>query len=325
MPPGLGMPLPGGLHSDDPDLEEDDRPPKTGKRRGVTSPTGARADQGVTLGDLQRLLQERSQQLQNHQEHQIKAAISDIRKTTAAQVTAVRDEVRRHGDYIEQLRDQGEKMEARLLALEAGGVGAVQGDDRGRDSRKNLMLFGGWGPDTHRDVLLAELEEMLQKIDIYRHFEDLFTTGPRRGNALGLVAQLPGESESELKRRMIAIAPTIRGAGLRAENMQLDKNLWGSLSKTKLERLRSSHAGKLKRLILEVNSDERTHIDVEWNAGSVWLRGALLGSATRTKPIGINACEGKTPQAWLDLSTAARMLGCSELDLKERWEKYHEY
>ena len=259
MPPGLGLGVPGAVDSDDPDLDED-RPTKTGKRRGQTSPAGGRGDSGVTLADLQRLLHEQSQQLQSHQEQQIKAAISDIQKATTAQMKAVQAEVRRHGDYIEQLRDQGEKFEARLLALEAAGVGTVPRGDSEREARKNLMIFGGWGPDTHRDTLLAELKEMLQKIDVYRHFEDLFTTGPRRGNALGLVAQLPGESEGELKRRMIGIAQAIKGAGLRAENMQLDKNLWGSLSKTKLERLRSSHAGKLKRLVLEVNSEERHHI-----------------------------------------------------------------
>ncbi|CAE7361985.1 unnamed protein product [Symbiodinium necroappetens] len=316
MPPGLGAPVvPGVVDSSDPDLDED-RPSKSGKRRGQTSPTARRAEKPITLADLQRLLQEQSAQIQTHQEQQIKAAISDIQRTTGAQIQAVQSEVQRHGDYIDQLRDQGEKIEARLLALEAGGAGSLPERGREGDSRKNLMIFGGWGPDTHRDVLLAELKEMLQKVDCLKHFDDLFTTGPRRGNALGLVTQYPGEAEGELKRKMIGIAQTIRAANLRADNMQLDKNLWASLSKTKLERLRSSHAGKLKRLTLEVNSQEKQHIDVEWNAGSVWLRGTLIGSSTRTKPAGVVVCEGKTPQSWLDVTTTSRLLGCSEADLQ---------
>ncbi|CAE7305768.1 unnamed protein product, partial [Symbiodinium necroappetens] len=144
-------------------------------------------------------------------------------------------------------------------------------------------------------------------------------------NALGLVTQGQGETEGDLKRKMIKIAQAVREANLRSENMQSDKNLWASLSKSKMERLRSSHAGKLKRMLMEIDPALRDHMDVEWNAGSLWLRGVLLGSATRGKPVGATIAEGKVPQAWVDLTTAGRVIGCSESDLRDRWSNLMDY
>ncbi|CAE7811116.1 mcm9 [Symbiodinium sp. KB8] len=268
--------LPGVIQSDDSDLDEV-RPQKSNKREGHTSP--AAGDRGpVTLSDLRALLHEQSQQLQESQERQLRSAIRDLQKSTGAQIEAIQTDIHRHNDYIDQLRDQGERVEARLQALEAGGSGlATMGADKNNDTRKNLMIFGGWGPDTHRDTLLTELRELLGKIGALQYFDDIFTTGPRRGNALGLVTQRQEETEGDLKRKMIKIAQAVREANLRSEHMQSDKNLWASLSKSKLERMRSSHAGKLKRMLMEIDPALRDHMDVEWNAGSLWLRGVLLG------------------------------------------------
>ena len=124
---------------------------------------------------------------------------------------------------------------------------------------------------------------------------------------------------------MIKIAQAVREANLHSENMQSDKNLWASLSKSRVERLRSSHAGKLKRMLMEIDPTLRDHMDVEWNAGSLWLRGVLLGSATRSKPVGATIAEGKVPQAWVDLTTAGRVIGCSESDLRDRWTTLMDY
>ena len=113
---------------------------------------------------------------------------------------------------------------------------------------------------------------------------------------------------------------TIRQAQMSSKSMEPGKNLWGSLSKTKSERLRSAHAGKLKRLILEVDEAMKNQLDVEWNAGSVWVRGNLVGSAVRSKPADSSTTStGKMPGSWVDLGLLARLLGCSDADLKDRW------
>ena len=70
-------------------------------------------------------------------------------------------------------------------------------------------------------------------------------------------------SEQELKKKLIRIVQEIRGASMSGPNMPAGKALWAAISKTKAERLRAGHAGKVKRLILEVNPAEKTNIDVE--------------------------------------------------------------
>ena len=323
-PPGLPdvdltTELPGVPESSDED--RDDNPPKRVKDHVGSPKTAGRDSSSVTLADMQRLLENQSRILQEHQSRQIKEAVAELRQTTSAQIGTIREEVARHGDYIEQLRDQGEKMEMRLAALE-GGVGHVPLHDGNEGTaRKNVVVFGGWGPDTHRDALLPELKELLQKINLLDSFEDIFTTGPRRGNALGIVSLRALESDQDLKRRIITMVQSIRQAQMSSKSMEPGKNLWASLSKTKSERVRSAHAGKLKRLILEVDEAMKNHLDVEWNAGSVWVRGNLVGSVLRAKPVASSTISaGKMPSSWVDLSLLARLLGCSDSDLKDRWE-----
>ena len=60
----------------------------------------------------------------------------------------------KHGDYIAQLRDQGGKLEARVMALEtarAEGSTAYPGSVS-EGHQTNLLIMGGWGSDTHRDA-----------------------------------------------------------------------------------------------------------------------------------------------------------------------------
>ena len=328
-PPGLlhqgaGPGLPGvPISSDDEDLQ--DKKPRTKRGKEEDESPAKRREGAVTLGDIQRLLENQSQILQDHQTRQIQQAVAELRESTSAQMKTMRAEMNRHGDYIEQLRDQGDRLEARIEALEAKkqgdpwSVNPNQGGGGG-EARKNVIVFGGWGADTHRDCLLPELRELLSKINAEDAFEDIFTTGPRRGNALGIVATKPEESDQSLKKRMITIVQAIRSAQMSSKSMESGKNLWAALSKTRPERLRSSHAGKLKRLILEIDESEKANVDVEWNAGSVWLRGNLIGSAVRPKPAGTTSTAGKTPGTWMDAGLLGRVLGCAESDLRERWE-----
>ncbi|CAE7390465.1 unnamed protein product [Symbiodinium sp. CCMP2592] len=304
-PPGLGVtPVPGTVELPGDSSDEDLRSEPGPKRRQAEggSPAKKKDSKGITLGDIQQLLENQSRVLQDHQTTQIREAVAELRESTTAQFKKVRDEVARHGDYIEQLRDQGDKPERRIEALEARG-GQNWGDDGAGDgqagkNRKNLIIFGGWGPDAHRDVLLPELKDLLQKVNLLDSFEDIFTTGPRRGNALGLVSLLPQETDQALKRRLTNTVQPIRGAQVAGKSMEHGKNLWAALSKSKIERLRSSHAGKLKRLVLEINEQEKSRIEVEWNAGSVWLGENLIGSCTRAKPTMAVMDDGKTPGSW---------------------------
>ncbi|CAE7706713.1 unnamed protein product [Symbiodinium sp. CCMP2592] len=312
--------LPGLPDTDDDDLTAVE-PRKAARVTGADDASSPRkgGSQAVTLADLQRLLEAQSAQLQQHQTQQIRDAVGELKMATASELKTLKKEINRQGDYIEQLRDQGDRFEERLAALESKAL--AQGEPQGgEDKKKNVVVFGGWGSDTHRDQLLPELREMLQKINVLKSFADIFTTGPRRGNALGLVHLVDGESDQDLKRRVVEIVQAVRSAQMAGASMEHGKVLWAAPSKSKLERVRSAHAGKLKRMILEVAEQERTHLDVEWAAGSVWLRARLVGSAVRSKPADVQVLPGKAPQTWVDIATVARLLGCGEQGLRDRWE-----
>ena len=247
--------------------------------------------------------------------------MQELKQATAAELRGIKEEVTRHSDYITQLRDQGEKLEARVLALEASrGEGSTMYPGSGNEGhQKNLLILGGWSPDTHRDDLLPELREMLERIGVAQNFQDIFTTGPRRGHAMGTVKWPEGESDHALKKRLISLVREIRGASMSSKGMLPGKALWAAISKTRMERLRSSHAGKTKRLILEVNESEKHAMDVEWSAGSVRMRSVMVASATRTAPKGVQVKQGKMAGMWIDIHQIARLLGASSDSLSERW------
>ena len=103
-PPGLPdvdltTALPGVPDSSDED--QGDKPAKRVKDLGGSPKTAAGGSGGVTLADMQRLLENQSRILQEHQSRQIKEAVAELRQTTSAQIGTIRAEVARHGDYIE--------------------------------------------------------------------------------------------------------------------------------------------------------------------------------------------------------------------------------
>ncbi|CAE7220435.1 unnamed protein product, partial [Symbiodinium sp. CCMP2456] len=281
-------------------------------------PSGA-----ITFADLQLLLSQQSESLAKTQAKEIRGAIAELREATTAELKGIKAEVVRHSDYISQLRDQHDRMEARIMALEhqkSDASTAYLGSATGEAHQKNLVILGGWDADTHKADLLPELKDMLGRIGVLEKFQDIFTTGPRRGHAMGLVKWPPGANEQELKRHLIQLVQEIRFSSMASKSMAIGKTLWAALSKTKMERLRSGHAGKTKRLILEVNASEKHAMDVEWGAGSVWMRSKLVASATRTPPRDASTVPGRAPGMWIDVLQISRMLGASCETLTERWE-----
>ena len=189
----------------DDERDEGRASPKVARR----SPQGEATSGGevVTVAALQKLLEIQSANLAKSQAQEIRGAMQELKQATTNELRGIRDEVVRHSDYIAQLRDQGGRLEARVLALETAKKeeSTTYPSASGEGHQKNLLILGGWSPDTHRDDLLPELKEMLERIGVAGEFQDLFTTGPRRGHAMGLVKWANGVSEQELKKKLIRI------------------------------------------------------------------------------------------------------------------------
>ncbi|CAE7734694.1 R1A1-element\ORF2 [Symbiodinium sp. CCMP2592] len=285
--------------SDDEDLARSGSPEKSRKREAVESESAG--GQMVTLADLQRLLEAQSVNLAKLQATEIRGAMQELKQATATEIRGIKTEVAKNTDHIAQLRDQGDKLEARIQALENGrSEGSTMYPGSSSEShQKNLLILGGWSPDTHRDDLLPELREMMEQIGVLAEFQDVFTTGPRRGHAMGIVKWPAGQSEQDLKRRLIKIVQEIRGASMASKSMPAGKNLWAAISKTKM-----------------VNESEKHAMDVEWTAGSLWLRSMMVASATRAAPKNVEVAMGKMAGTWIDINQIARLLGTSSAELE---------
>ena len=128
-------------------LEADDGLRARAKRlaeRDEPSPTRHRGEAKVaaTLDDIRSLLQEQTRSLtESHQQD-----FQDLKTATFKELGNIKKDMRKHGNYIDQLRDSQEKIEERLRHLEDKATGStVMGSDPGR---QNLMIFGGWPQDT---------------------------------------------------------------------------------------------------------------------------------------------------------------------------------
>ena len=72
---------------------------------------------------------------------------------------------------------------------------------------------------------------MLERIGVAQNFQDIFTTGPRRGHAMGIVKWPEGESDQALKKRLISLVREIRGASMSSKGMLPGKALWAPLAR----------------------------------------------------------------------------------------------
>ncbi|CAE7033110.1 pol, partial [Symbiodinium sp. KB8] len=268
---------------------------KRSTEREEPSPTRQRGEpKAATLDDIRTLLQSQTRSLtESHQQD-----LQDLKTATFKELGTLKKDMRKHGDFIEQLRDNQDKIEERLRSLADKAAGSTMaGSDPGRP---NLMIFGGWPQDTKREVLLEELTQCLAQLGLQDTFEDYFCTGPRRGFAMALLSTTPHESGPELKKRMISVAQQVQKANLSTKSMEQGRCLRASLGKSKHERMISNHAGKTKRLILTAAPNAHSYLETEYAAGNVWLNGVLIASATRPTPT-TNCSQGKLERSWINI------------------------
>eukprot|EP00439_Symbiodinium_sp_Y106_P061850 s1667_g9.t1 len=187
------------------------------------------------------------------------------------------------------------------------------------EHQKNLLIMGGWNPDTHRDDLLPDLRDLLSRIGVADQFSDIFTTGPRRGHAMGIVRWDSAVSEQDLKRKMIKPVQEIRGASVEQEHGPRQEPVGGTqqnqVGEVAIEPCRKNQAPHIG------NQRIRKHaMFVELGAGSVWMRSIMIASATRPPPREAPVKQGRSPGSWIDIGQIGRLLGTSGEHLAERWE-----
>ena len=294
-------------------------------------------DMALTLNTFKELLEQQTHAIRRSNAEEIQKAVEvatkasgeeihkAINKATAqttAQLSRVEATVGRHSDALTQIRDDMETMEARLSKVE-GNVASSTGSTMWAESdkKRSSLIFGGWPEDTPREVLLQELWDLLSKAGLDGEFEDIFTTGPRRGFAIGNVKMEGFTDAGKLKRKLIEMTIIIRKARLCGKHMQSGKYLWANLSKTKTERDRGSHGGKLKRLILELSGGYDPGIEVEYPAGTAWLPAGIIGSATKPQPTDAKTVPGRVEGTWMNVTRVATAFNMAEQEVENKWRE----
>ena len=251
---------------------------------------------------------------------EIHRAIEKATAKTTAHIVKVEGAVNRHSDAIAQMRDDMENLEQRLTKAEGhltSSMGSTQWTET--DKKKHSLIFGGWPEDTPRDVLIPDLWELLHKVGLDDQMQDIFTTGPRRGFAIGNVKVDTNVDAAGLKKKLIDMTITVRRAAVRSERMAPGKVLWSNLSKGKTERERGAHGSKLKRLILEISGEFNPGIEVEYPAGTAWIQAGMIGSATKAPPEGITTSPGRSAGSWVHITRIAAAFNMKEEDVEAKW------
>ena len=217
--------------------------PVSGKRKvgaGLSSsPPRRESDESpLTLNVLRGLLEAQTVELRRSNQEEIQKVFDAVNSRAGK----IEKDVQKHGDYLSQLRDDVAGMESRLHKVE-NQVGASMGSTGApeADQKRCSLIMGGWPEDTQREILLNDIWELLHKLGLDEKFSDIFTTGPRRGFAIGNVVFPEGTAASDIKKQLIEMTVQIRRGQVRTDKMVQGKYLWANLSKPKAERDRGGN------------------------------------------------------------------------------------
>ncbi|CAE7554898.1 SMC1 [Symbiodinium sp. CCMP2592] len=160
----------------------------------------------------------------------------------------------------------------------------------GPDSNNRpAVVVGGWDADQSASDTLRMAKEHIASLEIDLDTEEAFVPGLRRGFAIVPVNNRSGESDMDFRAAM---------------------------SESPERRKRAQFAGKVKRLVLELDGDKR-QLDVEFGTGNIWHGQVRVASAVSTAPIGA----ASTRVGWVHLATIASQMGVSDSSLTTKWDE----
>ena len=189
-----------------------------------------------------------------------------------------------------------------------------------QDPRKFTLVFGGWGKQTRRNIILHQLREAVERLGLGAHFDSApFATGPRRSVALCNFQQRERESAGDTRARMMTVINAVNGA--RAQLVGGEKQLWCSFSRTPEERGKASIPGFVKKVVVTHKPDAKDDLDLEYSSGMSWMDEAQLrgvGAATE----GVVKVETRAGPGWIDLKQLAAKAGVTRDVLRQMVDEH---
>ena len=187
-------------------------------------------------------------------------------------------------------------------------------------SERLALVVGGWKPETHRDLILADFQSLTKELDIASLLDgEHFVPGLRASVTIVPIVVREGETEQQAKQRMTKVIQTVRDARMQTQNLPDDSTIWAAMSRPKAARQLAAYAGKVRKCLytLDVNAKRS---ECEYSSGSVWLGGVLLASATRQPPLRETILKGKAPNSWLDAQAVANAVPCAVHGVETAWK-----
>ena len=317
------------------DLEAPPRKAQAVEVEDVSSPQKKTA--GVlTLEDIRGLLDAQSKVMRETQKEDIGQAVQnavarsekrtlgaldDIRKGFLKQTEETRREMAAVAQEQRLLREQQQDILVRVAKLEAKPASAGSTTASEGAGRKPALVFGGWPATAKRNIVLRELKGILDDVGAGEMLDEApWTPGPRRGVALSSFRQREGEDFEDMKARMLEITALVNKASIPTESTLDGCPVWAAVSRDRGDRLISSHASKLRRLLhtMKVSVDDT---DADYKEGSLWMADQLLGSAKLDPPQGVEVMQGKVEGSWMAPSVVAATTGRNEGQVRETWKK----
>ena len=309
------------------------------KRERPADAAEPRPAEGLTLADLQLAFAPVLQGLQSIQGRMqtVETQVSQKLDSALNMVRTLDDRQKEQGIEIQKivstLLNQAENQKtqeremkdviARLEVLEqkvATGIWKASPGMQEDGCQNPALIVGGWPDDQEADITTQKAREYLQKLGVPLELRGLFTPGIRRGYSILPVDPKEGEDARSLYQRLagvVAVARTVKEYTEAKNGKGQAKQVWVAISQPPEQRRKSRFAGKVKRLVLEAAETlaKTIKVQAEYRAGTVWVEGKRVASATAPK-MGATL-DGS--HGWIDAAQIAAILGTHEAEVKARW------
>ena len=270
----------------------------------------------LEMAALRGLLKEQSDGIMKANQRQLDLAVQRLETKQADMFQTLHSRIDATSQKVDDIEDRLAQYEKRLAKVEEGSTNAGSEAAAEPPSRMTLV-FGGWGKETRRHVIVADLQKAMEATGVQGLFDDMpFTTGPRRSVALANFRPRSEEDMSLMKRRMIDIITRFH----KDEPKTCSGNrIWATFSKPLRERLRGSHCSWIKRVLGHLNIDlQHAALDLEHSTASVWLGSTKIGGIGSVEgKTGLYIDERNTEHPWIHVQGIAAELGVSAREVEE--------
>jgi hypothetical protein len=267
--------------------------------------------------DIRREISQGQEAIKKDIQADLNQEIMALSKSCATQFQDLQQGMQSAERGIQELKASHSNVETRLQALEARGSDSGTAISGASPGKKPALVLGGWDPDTAAEEMLELAKCFVRELRLDIDVEEMFVPGVRRGFVILPYGTREGESAMQMRQRIQAALSKVRAANTTVPGRT--RPVWLVYSRSPAERKRSALAGKVKRLVLQLQGDARggPSLEVEWGSGTVWLGGRRVASAASAAPPHAGAL---ATGGWLDIAGIAQKLRMTRDRVKGEWE-----